>query len=113
MLVKYYPDTDSVIITTGKGGRVSGTLWDDWSVILTYAVEDDEIITAVEVFDVTGYHLPLAVERGYDAVTGTLTLGEKPVADFRGVDRGEFVNYLQWFDDGSDWQAETSWHLHT
>ena len=34
-----------------------------------------------------------------------LTLGDKPAADFRVVDNGDFVSYRQWFDDGSEWDV--------
>ena len=48
---------------------------------------------------------PSSAERGYDADTDTLTLGDKPDADadYRVVDNGDFVSYRQWFDDGSEW----------
>ena len=49
--------------------------------------------------------LPLSAERGYDADTDTLTLGDKPDADYRVVDNGDFVSYRQWFDDGSEWDV--------
>ena len=47
----------------------------------------------------------MSAERGYDAATDTLTLGDKPDAgaDYRVVDNGDFVSYRQWFDDGSGW----------
>ena len=35
------------------------------------------------------------------ADTNTLTPGDKPEADYRVVDNGDFVSYRQWFGDGS------------
>ena len=49
--------------------------------------------------------LPLDAERSYDPDTDTLTLGDKPDADYRVVDNGDFVSYRQWFDDGSEWDV--------
>ncbi len=104
MKVKYYAESDSVIIDTEKGGVVGSDLRDYRSIILSYADEECEIITSVEVFGVTKRCLPLAVEHGYDAESDTLTLGEKPVSDFRVVDSGEFVGYLEWAEVEEQWE---------
>ncbi len=100
--VEYYAETDSVVIATGIRGRSGSDLRNDGNVILTYAGEGKKTITKVEVFDISLDYLPLAPERGYDAETDTLTLGEKPVGDYLVVESGEFVGYLQ-RDPGRDW----------
>ncbi len=98
MQASYHPDTDSVIISTGTGGGFGSDLWGDTSVILGFDDEECEVVTGVELLSASIY-LPLVAERGYDAESDTLTLGEKPVADYRVVDSGEFVHYLQWGND--------------
>ena len=98
MQASYHPDTDSVIISTGTGGGFGSDLWGDTSVILGFDDEDCEVVTGLELLSASIY-LPLAPERGYDAESDTLTLGEKPVANYRVVDSGEFVHYLQWCND--------------
>ncbi len=100
--VKYYPETDSVVIATGERGGSGRDLRNDGNVILTYAREGKKTIAMVEVFSISLGYLPLAPERGYDAATDTLTLGEKPVGDYLTEESGEFVSYLQ-PDPGRDW----------
>ncbi len=100
--VNYYAETDSVIIATGERGGSGCDLRDDGNVILTYAREDKKTIAMVEVLYISLDYLPLAPERGYDATTDTLTLGEKPVGDYLVEESGEFVSYLQ-PDPGMDW----------
>ena len=104
MEVKYYPEEDVLIIIASRDGRSGGTLRDDFGVI--FALEDEglENITRVDLHRATRF-LPLRAERGYDADTDTLTLGDKPGTDFRVVDNGDFVSYWQWFDDGSEWDV--------
>ena len=102
MQVKYYADDDVLIMTASKGGCSGGTLRDDFGVIFTFEGDGSENIARVRVLNITDF-LPLGVERGYDADTDTLTLGDKPDADYRVVDNGDFVSYRQWFDDGSGW----------
>ena len=104
MQVKYYPKDDALILTSSHGGRSGGALRDDFSVILTFEDVGVENIVRVRVLNVSDF-LPLNTERGYDADTDTLTLGDKPDADadYRVVDNGDFVSYRQWFDDGSGW----------
>ena len=104
MEVKYYPEEDVVLIIKSHGGRSGGTLRDDFGVIFTFEDVGNENITRVDIHDVS-YCLPLEAERGYDADTDTLTLGDKPTADYRVVDNGDFVSYRQWFDDGSEWDV--------
>ena len=105
MSTRYYPkeDTVDIIVAHSKGGGGS-TLRDDFGVILTFADKDSEDITQVDILRVSRF-MPLGLERGYDAETDTLTLGQKPDADYRVVDNGDFVSYLQWFDDGSEWDV--------
>ncbi len=95
MRVTYYPETDSMVISASQKEAEAGIMGDKSSIVLSFAEEQGGTVTAVDVFGVTGYHLPLAPERGYDAATDTLTLGERPVGDCRVVDSGEFVTYLQ------------------
>ena len=104
MEVKYYQEEDVLLIIKYRRGRSGGTLRDDFWVIFTLEDEDDENITRVDIHDVSRF-LPLDPERGYDADTDTLTLGDKPTADYRVVDNGDFVSYRQWFDDGSEWDV--------
>ena len=104
MRAKYYSEDDALIVTATPGGRSGGTLREDFRVILTFEDEEVENVTRLLVLDATRF-LPLDAERGYDADTDTLTLGDKPVADFRVVDNGDFVSYRQWFDDGSEWDV--------
>ncbi len=105
MRVRYYADDDVVELTAsdfevGSGG----TLRDDFRVILTFAREGSDDVSQIDILDVSRF-LPLSVERGYDADTDTLSLGDKPNSNFRVVDNGEFVSYLQLFDDGSEWDV--------
>ena len=106
MEVKYYPEDDALIMDIARGGCSGGTLRDDFGVILVFESECDENIARVRVLNVSDF-LPLSAERGYDADTDTLTLGDKPEpdADYRVVDNGDFVSYRQWFDDGSEWDV--------
>ena len=106
MQVSYYPEDDVLILIASLKGGGGGTLRDDFGVIFVIDGEDegDENITRVDIHDVS-YCLPLEAERGYDADTDTLTLGDKPTADYRVVDNGDFVSYRQWFDDGSEWDV--------
>ena len=104
MQVKYYPEDDALIMIASPGGRSGGALRDDFGVILTFEDVGIENVVRVDVLNVSWF-LPLRSERGYDADTDTLTLGDKPDADadYRVVDNGDFVSYRQWFDDGSGW----------
>ena len=106
MQVSYYPDDDVLILIASSQGGGGGTLRDDFGVIFVIDGEDegDENVTRVDVHGATRF-LPLDTERGYDADTDTLTLGDKPDADYRVVDNGDFVSYRQWFDDGSEWDV--------
>ena len=106
MQVSHYPEDDVLILIASPKGGGGGTLRDDFGVI--FAIdgedEDDENITRVDIHHVSRF-LPLRAERGYDADTDTLTLGNKPTADYRVVDNGDFVSYRRWFDDGSEWDV--------
>ncbi len=104
MPVKYYAEDDALIIIANQGGLSGGTLRDDFRVILDFADESSDDVTRIDIMDVSRF-LPLSAERGYDADTDTLTLGDKPDADYRVVDNGDFVSYRQWFDDGSEWDV--------
>ena len=104
MQVKYYSEEDVLIIIASRDGRSGGTLRDDFGVIFALEDEGVENITRVDLHRATRF-LPLSAERGYDANTDTLTLGDKPEADYRVVDNGDFVSYRQWFDDGSEWDV--------
>ena len=104
MKVKYYAEDDALIIIANGRGRSGGTVRDDFRVILDFADEGSEDVTRIDILDVSRF-LPLRAERGYDAETETLTLGDKPDADFRVVNNGDFVSYRQWFDDGSEWDV--------
>ena len=106
MQVSYYPEDDVLILIASSQGGGGGTLRDDFGVIFVIDGEDegDENVTRVDVHGATRF-LPLDTERGYDADTDTLTLGDKPDADYRVVDNGDFVSYRQWFDDGSEWDV--------
>ena len=102
MEVKYYLEEDVLIIIASRDGRSGGTLRDDFGVIFALEDEGVENITRIDLHRATRF-LPLDAERGYDADTDTLTLGDKPDVDYRVVDNGDFVSYRQWFDDGSEW----------
>ena len=104
MRVKYYAEDDAMVIEAFRGGCSGGALRDDFGVILNFADEGSEDVTRIDILNVSWF-LPLSAERGYDADTDTLTLGDKPDADadYRVVDNGDFVSYRQWFDDGSEW----------
>lgn len=104
MRVKYYAEDDALVIEAFRGGCSGGTLRDDFGVILNFADVGSEDVARIDILNVTDL-LPLDAERGYDAHTDTLTLGDKPDADadYRVVDNGDFVSYRQWFDDGSGW----------
>ena len=104
MQVKYYSEEDVLIIIASRDGRSGGTLRDDFGVIFALEDEGVENITRVDLHRATRF-LPLSAERGYDADTDTLTLGDKPDTDFRVVDNDDFVSYRQWFDDGSEWDV--------
>ncbi len=104
MQVSYYPEDDVLILIASPKGGGGGTLREDFWVIFAIDGDDegDENITRVDIHNVSRF-LPLTADRGYDAATDTLTLGDKPTAEFRAVDNGDFVSYRQWFDDGSEW----------
>ena len=103
MQVKYFKQTDSVIIEApGEYARGSGgSLRDDLDVNVGYASPGSDEVVDVDIFGVSHF-LPLRPERGYDAATDTLTLGEKPAANYRIVESGDFVSYLQW-EEGGYW----------
>ena len=103
MQVKYFEETDSVIIEApGEYKRGSGgSLRDDLDVTVGYASPDSDEVVDVDIFGVSHF-LPLRAERGYDAATDTLTLGDKPAAGYRTVESGDFVSYLQW-EEGGYW----------
>ncbi len=104
MKVKYYAEEDALLIIANEHGRSGGTLRDDFRVIFDLVDEGSEDVTRIDILDVSRF-LPLRAKRGYDADTDTLTLGDKPDADYRVVDNGDFVSYRQWFDDGSEWDV--------
>lgn len=91
MRVKYYADTDSVrLVADAKNGRGGGdSLRDDFDVVVEYADRNSEDVVAVDVFNVSWY-LPLRADRGYDAETDTLTLGDKPGNGVVRIFRQEF-----------------------
>ena len=99
---KYYAEEDALILIETPGGRTGAALRDDWTVIVTLADHDSELITKLTVLHVTDF-LPLEAERGYDADTDTLTLGDKPDADYRVVENGDFAGYWQECDGGRYW----------
>ena len=103
MQVKYFPEDDivEVFVSRSKDGD-GAALRDYFGVILAFAEAGSEDITGVDIIGISQW-LPLCAENGYDAATDTLTLGDKPAADYRVVDNGDFVSYRQWFDDGSEW----------
>lgn len=104
MQARYYAEDDALVISGTRSGRSGAALRDDFGVILDLADEGSEDVTRVDILNVSWF-LPLRAERGYDADTDTLTLGDKPDADadYRVVDNGDFVSYRQWFNDGSGW----------
>ena len=102
MQVQYYDEDDALIVIGTPGGRSGAALRDDWTIILTLADEGSELITRLTVLHATDF-LPLDAERGYDADTDTLTLGNKPDTDYRAVDNGDFVGYWQECDGGRYW----------
>ena len=104
MQTRYYAEDDALVISGTRSGRSGAALRDDFGVILDLADEGSEDVTRIDILNVSWF-LPLSAERGYDADTDTLTLGDKPDADadYRVVDNGDFVSYRQWFDDGSGW----------
>ena len=106
MQAKYYAEDDALVISGTQRGRSGAALRDDFGVILDLADEDSEDVTRIDILNVSWF-LPLGAERGYDADTDTLTLGDKPDADadYRVVNNGDFVSYRQWFDDGSQWDV--------
>lgn len=104
MRVKYYAEDDALIIIVNQRGLSGGTLRDDFRVILDFADESNEDVTRIDILGVSRF-LPLSAERGYNADTDTLTLGDKPDAEYRVVDNGDFISYRQWFDDGSEWDV--------
>ena len=106
MRVSYYAEDDALVLEAFRGGRSGGALRDDFGVILDFADVGSEEVTRIDILNVSDF-LPLDPERGYDADTDTLTLGDKPEpdADYRVVDNGDFVSYRQWFDDGSEWDV--------
>ena len=102
MEVKYYPEDDVLLIIKSHSGRSGGTLRDDFGVIFTFEDVGNDNITRLDIHDVSHF-LPLDAERGYDADTDTLTLGDKPDSDYRAVDNGDFVGYWQECDGGRYW----------
>ena len=103
MQVKYFKETDSVILTApGEYEGGSGdSLRDDFDVIVGYASPNSDAVVELDIFGVSHF-LPLRAERNYDAATDTLTLGDKPAANYRIVESGDFVSYLQW-EEGGHW----------
>ena len=106
MRVNYIAEDDALVLEAFRGGCSGGTVRDDFGVILNFADVGSEDVARIDVLNVSDF-LPLDPERGYDADTDTLTLGDKPEpdADYRVVDNGDFVSYRQWFDDGSEWDV--------
>ena len=105
MRVRYYEEDDLGVLSERRSKCGSGsTLRSDLGIIIMYVTEDSDEVADIEIFGVSRF-LPLSAERGYDADTDTLTLGDKPTADYRVVDDGPFVSYRQWFDDGSEWDV--------
>ncbi len=104
MQAKYYAEDDALVISGNRRGRSGAALRDDFGIILDLEDVGSEDVTRIDILNVSWF-LPLSAERGYDADTDTLTLGDKPDADadYRVVDNGDFVSYRQWFDDGSEW----------
>ena len=103
MQVKYFPEDDIVEVFVARSKDGDGAaLRDYFGVVLAFAEVGCEDITGVDIIGISQW-LPLCAEKGYDAATDTLTLGDKPEADYRVVDNGDFVSYRQWFDDGSEW----------
>ena len=104
MQVRYYQETDSVaMVSPGKYERGSGdSLRDHMGIIVAYASPNSDAVVDLDIFGVSHF-LPLRPERGYDAATDTLTLGDKPDADYRVIDSGDFVSYRQWIDDEGHW----------
>ena len=102
MRVKYYPEEDALIMDISRGGCSGATLRDYFDVILVFESEDTENIARVRLLHATDF-LPLGAERGYDADTDTLTLGDKPDADYRVVENGDFAGYWQECDSGRYW----------
>lgn len=102
MEVKYYPEDDVLLIIKSHSGRSGGTLRDDFGIIFTFEDVGNDNVTRLDIHDVS-YFLPLDAERGYDADTDTLTLGDKPDADYRAVDNGDFVGYWQECAGGRYW----------
>ena len=106
MQAKYYAEDDALVISGSRSGRSGAALRDDFGIILDLADVGSEDVTRLDILNVSWF-LPLSAERGYDADTDTLTLGDKPDADadYRVVNNGDFVSYRQWFDDGSQWDV--------
>ena len=104
MEANYYVEDDTLVLTANPRGRSGGALRDDFGIILTFVDEDSEDITRMRVLHITDF-LPLGPERGYDADTDTLTLGDKPEADCRAVENGDFVGYWQECDGGRYWDV--------
>ena len=102
MKVKHFAKSDGIMLIASDQYGNGGTLRDDFGVIISYADEDGEDVTQVDILRVSRF-LPLGAARGYAVATDTLTLGDKPDADCRIIDNGDFVSYRQWFDDGSEW----------
>ena len=104
MQVRYYEETDSVaLVSPGKYERGNGdSLRDHMGIIVAYASPNSDAVVDLDIFGVSHF-LPLRAERGYNAETDTLTLGEKPDADYRVIDSGDFVSYRQWIDDEGHW----------
>ena len=108
MQVRFRCEDDVLVLIESPKGGSGGSLRDDfWIIFVTDGEgEDYENITRVDIHGVSSF-LPLAAERGYDADSDTLTLGNKPdlASDYRVFDNGDFVSYRQWFDDGSEWDV--------
>ena len=104
MEANYYAEDDTLVLTANRRGRSGGTLRDDFGIILTFVDEDSEDITRIRVLHATDF-LPLDTERGYNADADTLTLGDKPDANCRVVETGDFVGYWQECDGGRYWDV--------
>ena len=102
MRVNYYSEEDALIMDISRGGCSGATLRDYFDVILVFESDDTENIARLRVLNVSDF-LPLDTERGYDADTDTLTLGDKPAADYRVVENGDFAGYWQECDGGRYW----------
>ncbi len=103
MKIRYTSEDDAITITAANIYGGGGALRDDFRVIVAMPDADDCYdVTSLDILDVRRF-LPLSPDNGYDPNSDTLTLGDKPAANYRIVDNGDFISYLQWFNDGSGW----------